>query len=160
AVDVKSGEARHLTPHDGDAQYGSPEWSSDGKAVYCTSTAGGRDRHGLAKIDVATGRLAYLDTPEHEVEEVAASPKGRWLAWLVNVGGKSELRLRDLATGQTRVAPGLPLGVASGLVFAPDDGRLAFGFDGPRYNPDVWVWDLAGAKGDPQVGARVRQLTH
>jgi dipeptidyl aminopeptidase/acylaminoacyl peptidase len=160
AVDVATGEARRLTPHEGDVQYGSTAWSADGKAVWSTSTSGGRDRHALAKIDVATARLTYVDTPEHEVEHVAASPKGRWLAWLVNIGGKSELRLRDLATGQTRAAPGLPLGVASHLAFSPDDSRLAFAFDGPRYNPDVWVWDLPGDKGEPKAGAKVRQLTH
>src|SRR5262249_10481433 len=110
-VDAARGEARPLTRHQGDVQYHSPQWSADGKAVFCASTAGGRDLNGLARIDVGTGRLAYLDTPEHEVEHVEVSWKGRWLAWLVNAGGKAELRLRDLQSNQTRVAPGLPLGV-------------------------------------------------
>src|SRR5262249_51632836 len=39
-VDVASGRARRLTPHEGDAQYHSPEWSTDGRSVYCVSTAG------------------------------------------------------------------------------------------------------------------------
>jgi dipeptidyl aminopeptidase/acylaminoacyl peptidase len=158
-LEVGSGKARHLTPHKGDAQYHSPQWSHDGKAVYCTSTANGRDLTGLAKIDVSTGKLEYLETPEHEVEHVTASPKGRWLAWLVNVDGKSELKLRDLSNGKTIGAPGLPLGVVSHLEFAEDDGRLAVVFDGPRYNMDVWLWDLKPEKqGGPAT--KLRQLTH
>jgi dipeptidyl aminopeptidase/acylaminoacyl peptidase len=47
---------------------------------------------------------------------------------------------------------GLPLGVISHVEFAPDDSKLAFVFDGPRYNPDVWLWDLAAPK--------PTQLTH
>jgi dipeptidyl aminopeptidase/acylaminoacyl peptidase len=152
AIDVTSREVKHLTPHEGDVQYHSPSWAVDGKSVYCASTAGGRDLTGLAQIEVASGQLRYLEKPEHEVEGVVASPKGRWLAWLVNVEGKSEIKLRDLKTGQTISPSGLPLGVVTQLEFSQDDSKLAFVFDGPRYNMDVWVWDLTSNK--------LRQLTH
>jgi dipeptidyl aminopeptidase/acylaminoacyl peptidase len=151
-IDVASGKATHLTKHQGDAQYHSPCWSGDGKAVYCSSTEGGRDLAALARIDAATGKLTYLDKPNHEVGGVFASAGGRWLAWLLNVGGKSELRVRDLKNGQTRSVPGLPLGIIGRVEFAPDDGKMAFVFDGPRYNPDIWIWDFAAPK--------PRQLTH
>src|SRR5262249_25276645 len=65
---------------------------------------------------------------------------------------KSELKLRDLKSGKTTSPEGLPLGVVTQLEFSPDDGKLALVFDGPRHNPDVWVWDLQ--KNQP------RQLTH
>jgi dipeptidyl aminopeptidase/acylaminoacyl peptidase len=152
ALEVASGKAKHLTPHEGDAQYHSPSWSADGKSIYCASTAGGRDVTALARIDVESGRLEYLEKPEHEVEGVIASPKGRWLAWLLNVEGKAEIKLRDLKTGQTISPAGLPLGVVTQLEFSQDDGKLAFVFDGPRYNMDVWIWDLSSNK--------LRQLTH
>src|SRR5216684_1303935 len=134
ALDVASGEAKHLTPHEGDAQYHSPSWSADGKSIYCASTAGGRDITALARIDLESGRLQYLEKPEHEVEGIIASPKGRWLAWLLNVEGKTEMKLRDLKTGQTISPSGLPLGVVTQLEFSQDDSKLAFVFDGPRYN--------------------------
>jgi dipeptidyl aminopeptidase/acylaminoacyl peptidase len=154
-VDVGSGDVRPLTPHRGDVQYHSPHFSADGKSVWVATTAGGRDLTGLARIDVDTGRLTWEDTPAHEVDGLLPSPKGRWLAWLLNDEGRSVLRLRDLRSGRTVTAPGLPLGVVSGLEFARDDSRLAFVFDGPRHNPDVWLWDLGeGPAGKP------RQLTH
>jgi dipeptidyl aminopeptidase/acylaminoacyl peptidase len=158
-LEVEGGKARHLTPHKGDAEYFNAHWSGDGKAVYCGSTAGGRDRAALARIDVSSGKLSYVVTPENEIDAVALSPKGRWLAWTVNAGGKSELHLRDLKGGKTIHAPGLPLGVVSGLTFAPDEARLAFVLSGPRHNPDVWLWDLADDKGRPRPGDKVRQLT-
>jgi dipeptidyl aminopeptidase/acylaminoacyl peptidase len=151
-IDVETGQARRLTPHEGDAQYESPHWSADGKRIYLVSTSGGRDRTGLAQIDLDSGRLSYLETPEYEVEGVDASPKGHWLAYRLNVDGRSELKLRDLKTGKTLTPPALPLGVVAGLAFARDDSKLAFTFDGPRHNPDVWVWDLATNK--------MRQVTH
>jgi dipeptidyl aminopeptidase/acylaminoacyl peptidase len=151
-LDLGKETIRRLTRPKGDVQYHSPVWSADGKHIYCVSTAQGRDVAGLASIDVGTGTLTNLETPEHEIEQVAASPKGRWLAWLVNNDGRSELKLRDLKTKQTLSPPGLPLGVVSHLEFAPDDGTLAFVFDGPRHNFDVWLWDLKANK--------LRQLTH
>jgi dipeptidyl aminopeptidase/acylaminoacyl peptidase len=156
-LDVASGQERRLTPHQGDVQYQSPAWSADGKAVYCVSTAGNRDLLGLARIDLDSGKLTYVETLEHGVEAVQASPQGRWLAWLVNVGGQSQLHLRDLKSNQTRTWEDMPLGVVSGLQFSQDDGKLAFVFDGSRFNPDVWVWDLAARNARPSQPYR---LTH
>jgi dipeptidyl aminopeptidase/acylaminoacyl peptidase len=141
-LDVDSGRARHLTPHQGDSQYHSPAWSGDGRRVYCASTAGGRDLAGLAEIDVDSGKVSYVATPSHEVEDVATSPHGRWLAWGLNVEGRSELRLLDLRNGHVLRPPGLPLGVVSHVEFAWDDSKMALVFDGPRFNPDIWIWDL------------------
>ncbi|MBY0522735.1 MAG: S9 family peptidase [Gemmataceae bacterium] len=151
-ADVKSGKLRHLTPHKGDAQYESPDWSADGKRIYLSSTADGKDLSGLAEIDVVSGKLTYLETPTHEVEGVHVSPRGRWIAYLLNVDGKTELKLRDLKGGKTISPQGLPLGVVHGIEFAPDDTKLAFVFDGPRNNSDLWVWDLSTNK--------PRQITH
>jgi dipeptidyl aminopeptidase/acylaminoacyl peptidase len=158
-VEIETGKSRNLTPHKGDAQYHSPSWSSDGKTIYCASTEGDRDILGLAEIDVATGKLKYLETPDHEIEHVVASPKGQWLAWGENVDGKSLTRLRDLKSGKT-ISPDLPLGVLSGLEFTPDDSALALVFDGPRHNMDVWIWHLAARKESEKAGKSLFQLTH
>lgn len=151
-AEVSTGKVRHLTPHQGDAQYESAHWSADGKSVYCSSTADGRDLSGLAQIDVASGKLTYLETPAQEVESIRVSSKGRWLAYQLNADGRSDLKLRDLKTGKTISPVGLPLGVVSGLEFAPDESKIAMVFDGPRQNPDIWIWDLGQDK--------LRQLTH
>lgn len=151
-VEVETGKEHHLTPHEGDSQYQGAHFAADGKSVYCASTAGGRDLPLLARLELATLKVAYVEKPPHEVEGVRASPQGRWLAWRLNVNGRSELRLRDLKTGEVRTPAGLPLGVVQGVEFAPDDSKLAMVFDGPRHNPDIWLWDLATDK--------PRQLTH
>jgi dipeptidyl aminopeptidase/acylaminoacyl peptidase len=144
---------KHLTPHQGDAQYHSPCWSADGKSIYCASTAGSRDIADLAQIDVATGKLTYLmKESANEIEHVVASPKGRWLAWSVNIDGRSSLRLLDLRNNQSVSLPELPLGVIAEVVFSEDDSKMALVFDGPRYNMDVWILDLTSFK--------LRQLTH
>ncbi len=152
-IDLVAGKVRHLTPHQGDVQYHSPSWSADGKHIYCASTAEGRDHTGLAQINVATGKLTYLETPEHEVEHVVASPKGRWLVWLTNEEGASKLHIRDLR-GKNDVPFKGRLGVIAALEFAPDDSKLALVFDGPRHNMDIHILDMK-----PKEESRLRQLT-
>ena len=45
---------------------------------------------------MATGKLTYLETPEHEVETVCRLAAGPLAGVAANVGGESELQLRDL----------------------------------------------------------------
>src|SRR5262249_17167238 len=157
-IDVETGKSTHLTSHKGNEQYHSAHFSHDGKHVYCISPAGGKDLAGVARIDVATKKLTWVANPKHEVDSVLPSPKGRWLAWLVNAGGKSELRLHDLK-GDAKVEVALPLGVAAEMAFAPDDSKLAFTFNGPRHNADVWLLDLPKGKAEANRKA-LKQLTH
>jgi len=108
-----------------------------GKAVYCLSDSE-REFAGVVRLDLAGLRVDAIAQPEHEVEYVAESRDGRYLAWVVNLGGANQIMLRDMRAGTTRQAPGLPTGVispapdVSGLVFAPDGARIAFSFSTPR----------------------------
>jgi len=142
SIDTRSGDVQHLTPHKGDAQFDAAVWAPDGKSIYCVSTADGRDLPALAQLDISTGKVTYIEKPEHEVESVQFSSKGRWMAWLLNVDGRSQLQVRDLKANKTITLPKLPLGVISGLAFSPDESKLAFVVDGAQHNPDVWLIDL------------------
>ncbi len=152
-LDVASGQSRHLTPHKGDAQYHHPRWSADSQKIYCTSTAEDHDLAGLAVIEVASGKLAYLLTPDHEVESVAVSPFGKKdkLSVLLNVEGRSELRLNGQKPKDAVKLPGL--GVVDQVEFSPDGLGLAVVFSGPRFNSDVWIMR-------PELhDGKIRQLT-
>jgi dipeptidyl aminopeptidase/acylaminoacyl peptidase len=151
-VDVTSGRLNHLTPHEEATQYHSPAWSADGKAVYCASTAKGRDLTGLARIDVSSGELAYVETPKHEVEFVHVSPKGRWTTWLTNEDGKAIFHFPDATDKRNGTYQPTPC-VIPGMASAQDDGRLALVFDSPRQNPDIFLFDRF-----PNMGPE-RQLT-
>lgn len=140
-VEVATGKTRHLTPHKEDTQYHSAHWSADGKSVWCASTAGGRDLLGLARIDVASGELRFVETPEFEVEAILPSPGGRWLAWQTNQGGNSVLHVSEGIVTK-KIGVETRIGVIGGIAFAADDSKVAFTFDGPRSNTDVYVRDL------------------
>ena len=97
-IDVESGETEELTPHDEDGVYAPGPWAADGSGFYFLSDEG-REYQGLAFYDLAAGRYDWVETPDHDVQQVTISGDGRVLAWLVNVDGWEVVKLRDLESG-------------------------------------------------------------
>jgi len=122
-VDVASGAQRHLTQHEGEIKFFPGPWKPDGSGVYLLTD---RDREflGLAFYDLASGDLAWVETPDWDVQDVYVSKDGRYLAWVVNEEGWSRLHLRDLTTGEAKTFPNLPPGVYSAMQFSPDGSRI------------------------------------
>ncbi len=139
-LDLESGETTLLTPHEGDARFGSANATPDGDSVYLATDRDG-DFVRLARLDLSTLEVEYLTPDDHDVEEVELSRDGRLLAATRNVAGYSDLLLFN-GRGGRRPDPEVPRGVVGGLAFSPDGKRLAFTLAGPARNPDVWTLDL------------------
>ncbi len=144
-IDVESGETEELTPHDEDGVYAPGPWAADGSGFYFLSDEG-REYQGLAFYDLAAGRYDWVETPDHDVQQVTISGDGRVLAWLVNVDGWEVVKLRDLESGEDLPDPELPAGARPGLTgFTPpialseDGSQVAVILSGPRRPPEVWV---------------------
>ncbi|HEV3468390.1 MAG TPA: S9 family peptidase [Pyrinomonadaceae bacterium] len=129
------------------ARYDSFAWTPDARGFYM-ATDQDRDFAGLAFYDMTTRKLTWVETPKHDVEQVALSSDGRYLAWTENVGGFSKLKLRTVQ-GQALPLEGhafevTSLGVISQLGWAARAPKLAFWETGPGLPGDVWTLDAAG----------------
>jgi dipeptidyl aminopeptidase/acylaminoacyl peptidase len=145
-VEVASKGVTHLTPHDGATQYGDVHFTRDSRALLLSTNARS-EWLSLARMDLATRRIEIIDDTPWDIDATALSDDGQLLAYTINRDGFSELYLRRLsATGALakRDAPvALPgKGIVGGLEFSGDARRLALVFNGARYNPDVWLYDL------------------
>lgn len=140
-IDLESGAVRSLTERDDEALHTYAEWTHDGSGLF-VATDRGRDFLGLAHIDVATGALSWLFTPDWDVDELSLSPDGERLAFTVNAGGESHLFLRHVRTGEQRQVD-VAQGVISDLSWSPDSQRLAFSLDSSTRPLNVWVYDLS-----------------
>jgi dipeptidyl aminopeptidase/acylaminoacyl peptidase len=146
-VDLDSGEEREVTPHDEEALYLPGPWKADGSGFYFL-TDEGREFRGIAFYDVAAGSKEWVESPDRDVEEVAASHDGRVLGWLENVDGWDRLKLRDVHARRDLPDPDLPAGARPHLTgFQPpialsnDGSRAAVILAGPRTAPEVYVVD-------------------
>jgi WD40 repeat protein len=88
--------------------------------------------------------LRRLEGAKGAVVRLAFSPDRRLLAAAEENGRAAELRLWDVATGQTRLTLEVPSPPYCGVVFSPDGRRLAT--SGEWYDPVVRVWDTDTGK--------------
>jgi len=140
-LDLTAVQVEHLTPHQGDVRYHSARWSPDSAGFYLASDLG-RDFMNLAYFDLSRRELTFLEEREWDVEEVEVSKDGRWLAYLTNVDGYSELTVRRLPGLEKVRLPALPAGWLTMMDFSRDGRYLALTLTGPEHNPDVWQVDL------------------
>jgi dipeptidyl aminopeptidase/acylaminoacyl peptidase len=149
-LDLASGEAVLLTPHEGEARFRGARVTPDGESIFLATDRDG-DFVRLARLELSTLEIEHLTPDDWDVEEVELSEDGRWLAVSRNVEGYSDFML---FSGKGRRVPGpeMPEDIVGGFEFSPDGERLAFTLTGPNRNPDVWVVDLPDGE--------ARHLTH
>ena len=122
--------------------YRSVQWTPDGEGFFL-STNHERDFAALAHVHLADRSIHWMQEPRRDVERVALSSDGRYLAYTVNEDGWSRIIVRDLP-GQRDVPLGdLPGGVVGALEWAKDAPRLAIGISGPGLPGDAWVFDAS-----------------
>jgi dipeptidyl aminopeptidase/acylaminoacyl peptidase len=121
-VDVESHERRLLTEHEGEIKYRPGPWLPDGSGFYVI-TDKGREFSGLGLIRL-DGSFEWVETPDWDVEEVAASKDGSTVVWSVNEDGISRLHVHSGRDEKPRRLDALPAGTLWGLDVS-DDGAMA-----------------------------------
>ncbi|MBA3804181.1 MAG: S9 family peptidase [Acidobacteria bacterium] len=145
-VDVATKQATHLTPHEGSAEFDSVYFTRDGRSILFT-TNDNREFQSLALMDLQTKRVEILDDTQWDVGSTEMSDDGRMFAYAINRDGFSELYLREVGAdgklGPKGSAIALPgKGIAGGLDFSGDNAKLAFSFNGARFNTDIWLYNV------------------
>jgi dipeptidyl aminopeptidase/acylaminoacyl peptidase len=144
-VDTTTGNARLLTPHTGDVKYDVIGFSTDGRTLTIASDQG-RDFVNLATMDLASGKLTFLQDEKFDIENARLSNDGRFLAYTTNRDGYEELSVLDTHTWRPVRLPALPHGILTPGGFSADDKRLAVTVNTPTRNSDVWLIDLPAAR--------------
>jgi dipeptidyl aminopeptidase/acylaminoacyl peptidase len=137
-LDLESGKIDAIFQPAERASYRGFQWTPDGTGFYLLTNQD-REYAGLAFYDVATRELRWIETPEHDVEDVALSGDGRCLAWVGDDRGYSSLHVRDLVEGGSLTPPELPRGTYS-VEWASRVPIAAISVSGPDLPGDVWTW--------------------
>jgi dipeptidyl aminopeptidase/acylaminoacyl peptidase len=110
-----------------------------------------REMTAVAFYDLESQRLRWVETPAERVSGLELTGGGRYLAWVVEVEGYSELFVRDLETGNLLEVPPLPKGVY-GLEGTLADPTIAIEISGPQLPGDIWTLNPATLE--------LRRVTH
>ena len=154
-LDLQSGGVRQITEAGELAAYGllgeidcrAVLWDSRSAGLYLTTNKG-REFKAAAYLDIASGALSMLAEPDWEVEDLALSPDGRLLAYVVNEAGYSRAFVRNLGDRTDTPVGDLPRGtlqsprMGESISWSPDGTSLALTVNGATRTPDVWVYDV------------------
>jgi dipeptidyl aminopeptidase/acylaminoacyl peptidase len=147
-VDAQSGEAREINPSDGKKKigYGAAVFSGDGRSVFYSADEDSEVRR-LTRYELAGGKKQVL-TPKlaWDVDGIAVSRDGAWIAYTANEGGESALYLAKTASPLAAARVAIPRGVVSGLRFDRASKRLGFTLSTATTPSDVFSVDVATRK--------------
>ncbi|MDR7268509.1 dipeptidyl aminopeptidase/acylaminoacyl peptidase [Pelomonas saccharophila] len=148
-ADLKSGEIKHITKHQGIAQYASEDFDPDSKELLMTSNDGGEFTRVIA-YDLASGATREVEKADWDVAYTRFSKDGHHRVTGINADASTQLRIyRD---GKPVALPKLPGGEARGVTFSRSGKRMAFYVNGDRSPSNLFVTDVGS-------GAAPRQLT-
>ena len=143
-VDLYNGLKREVDPSSDKVGITDAKFSRDGQGVYLISN---RDSEfgRLRYVNLFTGEKTEISGPiPWDIEQLAISRDGHYLAYVSNEGGASKLNALDLRTHQDLIPPRLPAaGVIDSLCFDAEGKRLAFGFTAANQPRDAYVLDMA-----------------
>lgn len=143
-VDVYTGQRREVEPSTAKVGIAGAKFSRDGQGVYLISDRDSEFSQ-LRYVNLFTGEKTVLSGGlASDIEELAISRDGHYLAYTRNENGAGKLNVLDLRSHQDLIAPKLPAaGIIGSLSFDAEGNRLAFGFAAPNRPRDAYVFDIA-----------------
>jgi dipeptidyl aminopeptidase/acylaminoacyl peptidase len=149
-VDLSSGQKREVEPSTTKVGIAGAKFTRDGQGVYLISDRDSEFAR-LRYINLFTNDKTVISAHiPWDIEALAISRDGHYLAYISNEAGAGKLNLLDLRTHQDLTPPRLQQsGVISSLSFDADGKRLAFGFAAANQPRDAFVLDIAENRLEP-----------
>ena len=153
-VDLASGKATNLTPHEGKVLNFASSLSPDGKTLLITSNQKGGYQN-VALLDIASKKLTWATDTKWEAGAGDFSPSGDSFTYTINADGMVDDYLanaRTLRAEKIALEPGVNGFAASPNSYSPSGNRLLVLHESSVRPTDYWVYDIGSPK--------INQLTH
>lgn len=143
-IDLASGRAEELTPHQGDVLIQASSISPDGNLLLLTSGEKG-GYNNVALLDLKTKKQTWITDTQWEAGSGNFSPDGRQFTYAINHDGQTDMYLQTV--GQTMAQrldfpPGQTFATAAPTAFSPDGTRLLVSHEDSQRVGDLWIYDL------------------
>jgi len=116
-------------------------FTAEGRGVYVITNRDSEFQQ-LRRVDLGSGAVEILTSHiPWDIEALARSDDGRYLAWVANVDGLSRLTVVNLST-HSEILPPLSDGQIGRIAFDRTGKRLALSHESPQSPRDVFVLEL------------------
>lgn len=150
-LDIATGKIQKLLTPKTVSRHQSVRFSKDGASIYLATDCN-RDFLGLARLDLASGSLDWLQAPDWDVEVVRPSRDNGRIAYVTNIEGYGNLAIRDLASGKDLKIELPGPGIVPEVTWMPDGSGIVFTLNGACRTPDLY-------RADATTGAVTRLTT-
>ncbi|MGP0074756.1 MAG: S9 family peptidase [Bryobacteraceae bacterium] len=141
-LDVASGQKQKLGPGSAEAGWFNPLFSDKGARMYAISNEVS-DTSEVVTMDLASGKISSLNSSlKWDVEELAVSRDGRYVAYLANEDGYGKLHVWDAAANKEEALPALPEGVVDGLCWSVAGHEIGFTVSSAHSPGDAYSLNL------------------
>jgi len=151
-LDLASGADRTLYPQSGKVSIFDARFSPDGRTIY-VATDGGGEQALLLALDAESGsekaRYVEKEPAIASISQLAVARTADSLAFLVDAGNRTEVRLLDARTLQPRARVAMPLGQGDLSEFSEDGKRLLARWSTPSSPTDLWAIDSRTGQAAP-----------
>jgi dipeptidyl aminopeptidase/acylaminoacyl peptidase len=137
--DATTREVKHLSPHQGQADYRPADFDPASKFLYYTTNDGGEFAR-VRRYDLAAGKHEEVEKADWDVWYTYFSHQGRYRVTGINEDARTVIRVQDTASGQPVALPRLPGGDVTGLNIARSEKRLAFYVNGDTGPSNLYVY--------------------
>jgi dipeptidyl aminopeptidase/acylaminoacyl peptidase len=140
-MDIATAALTPVSEGDGLASVGQARFTAEGRGVYLITDRDSEFEQ-LRRVDLATGAVEVVTAHiPWDIEGFARSDDGRYLAWVANADGMSQLTVVNLAN-RTEILPPLSEGQIGRLAFDRTGKKLAFSQESPQSPRDVFVLEV------------------
>ncbi len=142
-VDTK--ELKHLTAHQGTAQYSVADFDPASGALYVLTNDGAEFTR-VVRYAPPAWTPEEVERANWDILSTTFSRTGAYRVTSINEDGRTTVRLHDMKAGTQVALPQFPEGNISSVIFAPGEKRLAFFHEGDRSPQNLYVYDLTTQK--------------
>ena len=139
-VDARTGAARLITNHTGDATFDSSQFDGSNSVLCVTDLH--REFRTIARIDLRTGAIRTVIGLPFDVDQVVLAPGRTTMSYIVNRDGYGDVVVGDPETGRQIGRPSMPPSIAESLMYTADGRVLVYSASGPAFPKVTWTYDL------------------
>jgi len=140
-------ETRHISPHQGTAEYSFEDFDPASTAVYYRTNDGAEFMR-LRRYVLSTGKHEDVEKADWDISYSFFSRGGAYRVTGINEDGRTVIRILETATGKPIALPKLPEGDITSVRISDSEKRMAFYFSGDRSPANLYVMDLPA--GEPR----------
>ena len=137
-------ETRHISAHQGTADYSFADFDPASTAVYYLTNDGAEFTR-LRRYVLSTGKHEEVEKADWDISYSFFSRGGAYRVTGINEDGRTVIRIVETATGKPVALPKLPEGDVTSVRISDSEKKMAFYFSGDRSPANLYVMDLPGS---------------